>query len=695
MKRAKPVLLVVTVLISLMFSHCGRDTNAPPGGTVPAPAAHGIDLAGMDRSVPRGDDFFRFANGTWLKNTEIPPDRSSWGVGSVLAEQAQQRTREILEGAASGGAPPGSAERKIGDYYASYMDEAAIEAKGLTPTSTLLKTISAISDRRALAAWIGRSLRADVDPLNATNFHTDRVFGLWVSLDFNDPARYAPYLLQGGLGMPDRDYYVDSAPRMETIRASYRAHIAAVIKLAGIPDAEAKAARVFGLEQRIAGVHWTRTESEDVSKANNPWTREDFDRRAPGIDWAAFFEAAGLTQAHMVIVWQPSAITGIAALAGKEPLETWRDYLTFELIDHYAGVLPAPFVEEAFAFYGKVLTGTPQLRSRWKRAVDFTNAALGEAVGKVYVQRFFPPEAKARVQAMVRTIVDAFGKRIDSLTWMNPKTKASAKTKLGTLVVGIGYPDKWRDYARLDIQRGDAFMNEWRSELFEYEYNRNKLGQPVDRSEWAMTPQTVNAVNLPVQNALNFPVAILQPPYFDPAADASVTYGAVGAIIGHEISHSFDDQGSQFDATGRFENWWTPDDLAHFKSASARLVAQYEAYHPFPDLHVNGQLTLSENIADLAGLSAAYDAYRRSRGDRPASRIQGFTGDQAFFVSFAQSWRSRSREAALRQQILTDGHAPDEYRADTVRNIDPWYQAFGVTSGQRLYLEPADRVRVW
>jgi putative endopeptidase len=695
MKPVKPVVIVVTVLTVLIFSHCGRDSSAPRGGTVAAPAARGIDLAGMDRSVPAGDDFFRFGNGAWLKTTEIPPDRSSWGVGSVLAEQAQERTREILEGAAAGGAPPGSAERKIGDYYASYMDEAAIEAKGLAPIGTFLKTISAISDRRALAAWIGRSLRADVDPLNATNFHTDHVFGLWVSLDFNDPARYAPYLLQGGLGMPDRDYYMDGSPQMESIRASYRAHIAAVMKLAGIIDAEAKAARVFGLEQRIAGVHWTRTESEDVSRANNSWTREDFDRRAPGIDWAAFFDAAGLTPVPSFIVWQPSAITGIAALAGKEPLDTWRDYLAFELIDHFAEVLPAAFMEQRFAFYGKVLTGTPQLRSRWKRGVDSTNAALGEAVGKLYVQKFFPPAAKVQVQAMVRTIVEAFGTRIDSLTWMNPKTKASAKTKLGTLIVGIGYPDTWRDYARLDIQRGDAFLNDWRSELFEYEYNRSRLGRPVDRSEWAMTPQTVNAVNLPVQNALNFPAAILQPPYFDPAADASVTYGAIGAIIGHEISHSFDDQGSQFDATGRFNNWWTPDDLAHFKSASARLVAQYDAYRPFPDLHVNGQLTLSENIADLAGLSAAYDAYRRSRGDRPAARIQGFTGDQALFLSFAQSWRGKSREAAVRQQILTDGHAPDEYRADTVRNIDPWYQAFSITSGQRLYLEPGDRVRVW
>jgi putative endopeptidase len=696
MKHLDPAALIAATLVILASCQCGRTSDRSPVGEAAHPdAAHDIDLAGMDRSALPGDDFFRFANGTWLKNTEIPPDRSSAGVWSVLIERAAERTHDLLERAALGSAPAGSDERKIGDYYASYMDEAEIESKGVRPISDSLKAIAAIPDRRALAEWIGRSLRTDVDPLNATNLHTDRVFGLWVSQDLNDPGRYAPYLLQGGLGLPDREYYLDTSPRMEAIRSSYRSHIAAMLKLAGEDDAETRSARVFGLEERIAAVHWTRTESEDVLKANNPWRREDFARRAPGLDWTTFFDAAGLKDAPAFIVWQPGAVTGIAALLAEQPLNVWRDYLAFEVINHNAGVLPKAFVEQRFAFYGKVLAGTPQLRDRWKRAVDSTSRALPEAVGKLYVQRFFPPEAKARVQAIVKDLVAAFGRRIDSVTWMNPKTKASARAKLTTLTVGIGYPDTWRDYSKLEIVRSNALMNDWAAELFDYRHDIGKLGQPVDRTEWWIAPQTVNALNLPVQNALNFPAAVLEPPFFDPAADAAVQYGSIGTIIGHEVSHSFDDQGSQFDATGRLANWWTPDDLAHFKAASATLVAQYGAYRPFPDLHVNGQLTLGENIADLAGLRAAYDAYRLSHGGRPASPRGGFTDDQKFFISFGQNWRGKTREPALRDQILTDGHAPDEYRADTVRNIDAWHQAFDVKPTQRLYLPPDDRVRVW
>ena len=649
----------------------------------------------MDRSVNPGDDFYQFANGNWLKSTEIPPDRSSIGVFSVLSEQSSQRTHELLEHAAANAATAGLDERKIGDYYASYLDEGAIEAKGTQPLSDSLKMIAAISNRRALAEWIGRSLRTDVDPVNATNFHTDRVFGLWIAQDFNAPTRYMPYLLQGGLGLPDREYYLDKSPRMDAIRSSYRSHITAMLKIAGIDDVDARAARVFDLEKRIAAVHWTLVESEDVLKANNPWTREAFPRRAPGLDWTTFFEAAGLKNASVFMVWQPSAVTGLSALIAKQPLDAWRDYLTFQVINHNADVLPKAFVDQRFALYGKVLSGTPQLRDRWKRAVDSTSEAMPEAVGKLYVQRFFPPEAKARIQSIVKDLETAFGRRIDSLSWMNPKTKASAKAKLGTLSIGIGYPDKWRDYAKLEIVRGDAFGNAERAELFEYERNTSKLGQPVDRSEWWISPQTVNALNLPVQNALNFPAAILEPPFFDPLADAPVQYGAIGAIIGHEVSHSFDDQGSQFDAAGRLSNWWTPDDLAHFKAAAAKLIAQYDAYQPFPDLHVKGQQTLGENIADLAGLAAAFDAYRLARGDRPATVRDGLTDDQRFFVSFAQSWRKRWREPELRRRVQTNGHAPDDYRADTIRNLDPWYQAFDVKPPQRLYLSPEARVRVW
>jgi len=661
-----------------------------------AAAVHDIDVAGMDRTVRPGDDFFAYANGAWFKNAEIPPDRSSTGVWAELAEQAGARTREILEHAAGSAAAAGSTERKVGDYYASYMDAPAIEAKGLAPVEPFLKKIAAISDRRAFAAWACSSLRADVDALNSTNFFTEHLFGLWFTQDLNDPSRNTAYLLQGGLGMPDRDYYLEPAPEMQAARTAYRSHVAAMLKLAKIADADRKADAIAALEHDIAAVHATRTESVDVSKANNPWPRDEFATRAPGLDWPACFSAAGLDAAPRIIVWHPKAVSGISALVAKTPIEVWRDYLTFHLLNEYAGVLPQAFVEQRFAFYGKTLSGTPRLRDRWKRAVDATNDALGDGVGELYVRQHFPPEARARLQAIVKTIVAAFERRVDALTWMDPKTKAGAKAKLSTLVVGIGYPDTWRDYSTLQVVRGEAFMNAWRASLFEYELQRAKLRRPVDRGEWWMTPQTVNAVNLPLQNALNFPAAILQPPFYDPQAAAAVVYGAIGTVIGHEISHSFDDQGSQFDASGRLRSWWTDADFAHFKEASARLVAQYNAYTPLPNLHINGQLTLSENIADVAGLSASYDAYKASSdGGHDSGPADGFTDEQRFFISFGQNWRSKMREPLLRQVIVTDGHAPDEYRADTVRNIDAWYAAFDVKQDQRLYLAAPERVRVW
>ena len=495
--------------------------------------------------------------------------------------------------------------------------------------------------------------------------------------------------------MPDRDYYLDASPRMAEIRTRYQAHIAAVLKLAGIPDGDAKAARIFGLEHRIAEAHVSRVDSEDVLKGNNHWTRQDFIGRAPGLDWQAFFSAAGLDVQNEFVVWQPSAVTGIAALVRDQPLETWKEYLTFRAIERASSFLPKAFIDEQFAFYGKVLTGIPKLPERWKLGVEVTDAALGEVVGRLYVARYFPPAEKARAEEMVRNEVAAFGRRIDGLDWMAPETKIKAKAKLAALKVGVGYPDKWRDYSALEVVRGDALGNAQRASLFRYRWNLKKLGQPVDRGEWVMNPQLVNAVNLPAMNALNFPAAILQPPDFDPARPAVMDYGSIGAVIGHEISHSFDDQGALFDASGRLENWWTKDDFAHFNASAGALVRQYDGYHPFDDLSVNGKLTVSENIADVAGLAAAYDAYRLSLGGKEAPTVQGLTGDQQFFLSFAQSWRTKFREPALRQRIVIDGHAPAEYRADTVRNLDAWYDAFSVKQGQKLYLAPKDRVRVW
>jgi predicted metalloendopeptidase len=659
------------------------------------PAGVGLDLAGIDSSVAPGTDFFAYANGTWLKTTPIPPDRATYGVAAVVAERTGQRTRELIEQAAGAHAPAGSDTRKIGDYYTSFMDEAGIEAKGLAPLQPELDRIQAIRDRRALARFLGSTLRADVDVLNATNLYTDNLFGLWIAQDLDEPSRYVPFILQGGLDMPDRAYYLDPSPRMAEIRAKCQAHVARMLALAHVSDAEARAARIFEFEHKIAEAHGTREDTADVQKGNNHWTRKQFDTAAPGLDWQEYFAASGLGRQQDFVVWQPGAVTGLSALVASQPLDTWKDYLVFHAIEHRAGLLPKAFGDEAFAFHGTELSGTPARRERWKRAVDATSIALGEAVGRLYVERYFPPAAKARVEGMVRNILAAFGRRIDKLGWMAPATKAQAKAKLAALKVGVGYPDRWVDYSGLQVVAGDAFGNSERAEMFELHRNLDKLGRTVDRSEWVMTPQTVNAVNLPAMNAMNFPAAILQPPYFDPDRPLAMDYGAIGATIGHEISHSFDDQGAQFDATGRLRNWWTPDDLAHFQASGAKLVQQYDAYKPFPDLAVNGKLTLSENIADVAGLAAAYDAYTLSRGGKPAPVVEGLTGDQQFFLSFAQSWRAKFREPALRAQVLEDGHAPDEYRADTVRNLDVWYDAFAVTPSQALYLAPGDRVRVW
>jgi predicted metalloendopeptidase len=660
-----------------------------------ANAPSGIDLEAIDRSVVPGDDFFAYANGAWIKSTEIPADRSTWGTGEVLTEQTAQRTADLIVETAKTKAPPGSDARKIGDYYASFMDEAGIEAKGLVPLKPTLDTVAAIGDAAGLARVLGSTLRADVDVLNNTNFYTDNLFGLWVAQDLDDPSRYSPFLLQGGLGLPDRDYYLDASPRMAEIRALYEAHIAAVLKLAGIDDAPGKAARIVALEDRIARAHTSRVDSSDVRKGNNHWTRQDFLDRAPGLDWPAFFAAAGLDGQKDFVVWQPEAVTGLAAAVSALPLATWKDYLTLRALERASPFLPSAFVRERFAFYGTVLSGTPVISDRWKRGVAATDAALGEAVGKLYVARYFPPSEKARAEAMVRNEVAAFGRRIDRLAWMAPETKAKAKAKLNALRVGVGYPDKWRDYSALEVVPGDALGNAFRASLFEYRRNLKKLGQPVDRGEWVMNPQLVNAVNLPAMNAMNFPAAILQPPYFDATRPAVMDYGATGATIGHEISHSFDDQGALFDSSGRLFNWWTKEDFAHFEESSGRIIRQYDGYRPFPDLAVNGRLTVSENIADVAGLAVAYDAYRLSLAGKEAQTVQGLTGDQQFFLAFAQSWRQKSREPARREGILTDSHAPDEYRGDTVRNLDPWYDAFAVKPGQALFLAPQDRVRIW
>jgi len=661
----------------------------------PTPDKHGINVANMDRSVKPGDNWYEFCNGDWLKRTTIPPDRGSVGVFSQLFDLATKRTSDLIEEIAKEKAAPGTESQQIADLYKSYMDEKAIEDRGLSPIKPHLDALAAIKDKRELARALGETLRADVDALNNTNFHTSNLFGIWVAPDFNDPAHYTAYMMQGGTVLPTKAYYLSDTPHMKEIQTKYQAHVAAMLKLAGFNDVDTRAARVVGLEHAIAEKQLTLAQNEDVHKANNPWTEADFAKKAPGLDWDEYFHGAGLQNQQNFIVWQPTAFAGESALVESEPLETWKDWLAFHLIEQYAGELPKSFADERFAFVGPVLSGTPEQMARWKRGVFLVNGELGDAVGKIYAKRYFSPEAKAQAEEMVSNIVKAFEHRIDALTWMDPKTKEQAKEKLAKLYVGIGYPEEWHSYAGLEIKPDDLFGNVWRGSLFHYHQQLDRLGKPVDRHEWSMTPQTVNAVNLPLQDALNFPAAILQPPFFDPKAPSVVNYGAIGSVIGHEISHTFDTEGSTFDAEGRMRNWWTPADFAHFKADTAKLAAQYDTYKPFADVSVNGEQTLAEDIADLAGVTASFAAYHASVNGKPGPTVDGFSADQQFFVAFGQNWSSKTRDAALRQQVLTDVHAPAKYRADEVRNVDAWYESFVVKPGETLYLSPADRVHVW
>ena len=655
----------------------------------------GVDLAGIDHSVKPGDDFDGYANGTWRKTAVIPADRASTGIFLQVFEKAEQRNAELIKAAAANKAPTGSNERKIADYYAAYMDQASIDAHGLRPLRPQLRRIDAIRTRSDLASVLGSQLRADVDPINATNFSTEHLFGLFVTQGLEDPSHNVAYLLQGGLGMPNRDYYLDPDKDMAGFRTKYQAYIATQLEEAGVVDADAKAKAIFDLETKIAKAQESLVDSEDVHKANNPWSMADFASKAPGLDWATYFQAAGLDTQKQIVAWQPRAITGLATLVASEPLDTWKAYLAFHTINHSAGMLPKAFADASFEFYGHTLQGTPKQRDRWKRAIGAVNNDLGDAVGQIYVKKYFPASSKAQVQQMVSNILAAFADRVDALDWMTPATKQKAKAKIATVRVGVGYPETWRNYADLEIRPDDAVGNHLRAEEHEYQHQLAKLGQPVDKGEWWMTPQTVNAVNLPLQNALNFPAAILEAPFFDPKADAAANYGSIGAVIGHEISHSFDNTGADFDADGRMANWWTPEDEAHFKAAGQKLVAQYSAYEPLPGLHINGQQTLGENIADVSGLTISWLAYHKSLGGKQAPVIDGLTGDQRFFLAFAQSWREKTRDAALRAQVISDGHSPGNFRAETVRNLDAWYDAFSPKPGEKLYLAPKDRVKIW
>ena len=655
----------------------------------------GISKTAMDTSVKPGDDFYAYANGNWQKTTAIPADRSSTGAFYIAFLETEKRTRELVDAIVKSGGDPKTDDGRIAAFYNAYMNTKAIDAAGMKPVEADLARFAAITDKASLSKVLGEQTRADVDPLNATDFNTENLFGIFVTQGLATPGEVIPYVLQGGLGLPEREYYLSADPKMATIRTQYQAYIAKLLTAAGQPDAEAKAKRIYDLEVKIAKAHASREESEDFAKSAGVWAKGDFAKKAPGIDWDAYFAAAGLDKAAKFGAYHAKAITGLSALVASEPLDTWKDWLAFHQINSHTDVLPTALDNAHFAFYGTTLSGTPQQRSRDKRALDALNTDLGDAVGRVYAEKYFPASAKAEVGDMVKGIKAAFATRVNAIDWMAPETKKEAIKKVETIVVGVGYPETWRDYGSYTVSADNAYANEIAGGKAEYAHQLAKIGKPMDKAEWWMTPQTVNAVNLPVQNALNFPAAILQPPFFNAAADPAYNYGAIGAVIGHEISHSFDNNGAAFDSTGALRNWWTAADLKKFEEAGAALAAQFDTYKPFPDLAVNGKLTLGENIADVAGLQAAYDAYHASLGGKAAPVIDGFTGDQRFFIAYAQTWATKMRDEALRQRVATDGHAPGMYRALTVRNLDAWYKAFDVKEGDALYLAPDKRVRVW
>jgi len=668
---------------------------AAPLAAAPQAAPLGIDGTAMDKTVRPGDEFYLFANGSWLAQARIPEDRSRIGSHTVAADETERQQLQLIAKILASRAAAGTDEARVRDYWRAYMGTAAIDKLGMAPLKADLARYAAISDKAQLVRVLGDQTESDLDLFNNNNdMATENLFGLFITKALKSDE-VVPYLFQGGIALPDREYYVSAEPRMVTVRAQYLTYITDLLHLSGIDQPEARAARILDLETKIAAAHPGKAEVADFTTGAALWTRADFARNAPGIDWDAYFAAARMPAQQTFDAYSPAAITGLAALVASEPLDAWKDWLAFHRINANTDVLPGRIDALHFAFFETTLSGTPQQRTREKRALASVNADLGNALGKLYVEAYFPPAAKRQVEEMAAHIKHAFARRVDALDWMSPATRTEARAKLDGMVVSVGYPDTWLDYSMVNIRPGQAYANRMAAIRGRTLQQLAKLGHPQERGEWWMNPQLVNAVNLPVQNALNFPAAILQKPFFDPKADLAANYGAIGAVIGHEISHSFDSSGALVDAQGLLRNWWTAQDLAHFETQSQALVAQYDAYAAFPDLHLNGKLELGENGADVAGLVAAYDAYREALGGSELPVIDGFTGDQRFFIAFAQSWASKDREGALRRQVIGNAHAPGQYRALTVRNVDAWYKAFDVKPGDKLYLPPEKRVKLW
>jgi putative endopeptidase len=643
----------------------------------------GLDLTARNLSVKPGDDFFAYANGTWYDTYEIPEDRSSYGIFTKLDEQSQQRVREIIEEAAASQPRPGTPEQKIGDYYASFMDEARIESLGLGPIRPELERIAALKDHKELARLFG-----------SPGYQS--TFDVGMGPDLKNPNVYTVGIGQGGLGLPDRDFYVKDDPQLAQIRARYEAYIATMLGLADVPDAQAKARRIMAFETAIAEVSWPIEKRRDVEAMYNPRTVEQLREYGPGFDWQAFLDAAELGSRKAVVIGELTAVRDIAQLLRSTPLDTLKDYLTFHHLNNHASYLPKRFDEARFAFYGTAMRGQPKQRERWKRAVDAVNGALGEQVAQVYVAKYFPPESKAKMEALVANLRAALAARLDNLTWMTPETRKRAHEKLATFLPKIGYPDKWKDYSSLEVKRDDLLGNVRRAALWDWRRQVARLDEPVDRSEWFMNPQEINAYYNPQNNEIVFPAAILEPPFFDPNADDAVNYGAIGAVIGHEIGHGFDDQGRKFGPDGSLHDWWTEADSAAFMERAQKLVQQYSQYEVLPGLKVNGASTLGENIGDLGGLNMAYEAYRLSLKGKEPPVLGGLTGDQRFFLSWAQVWRAKYREGVLRELVMSDVHSPVYFRVNgAVRNMDAWYKAFNVQPGDKLYLPPEERVSIW
>src|SRR5690348_518240 len=659
---------------------------APVARAQSSTLALGIDTTNFDRSVRPQDDFFRFVNGGWLAHTEIPADASSWGAFNELRENSRTALHSIVEEAARSKAPAGSESRKIGDLYASYMDSARVESLGISPLKKDLAAIAKLTSTSQLPATFAHFARIRVQG----------PFSVGVGADQKSSRENIVSISQGGLGLPDREYYLSNDAKMKETREAYRAYITKLLTLAEQPDPAGAADRIIALETAIAGKHWDRAKNRDRNATYNRMTVAQLAAMSPSYDWRAYLMDAGLGAAKDVVVRQPDYISAMDGVIKDTPASTWREYLTFKLLDSYADELPSAFQQARFDFRGRTLSGQQAQSERWKRGVDEVEGIMGEAVGKFYVRGNFKPAAKGRMDAMVRNLRQAYAVGIDSLEGMGPATKAAAKAKLAKFTVKIAYPDKWRDYSKLTIKRNDLYGNAKRAAEFRYDDMVSQLGKPVDKSRWGMTPQTVNAYYNASNNEIVFPAAILQPPFFDVNADDAVNYGAIGAVIGHEIGHGFDDQGRKSDGYGNLRDWWTAADAAAFEARTTKLGAQYDAIMPIDSIHINGKLTMGENIGDLSGLAQAYRAYHMSLHGKPAPVIDGYTGDQRFFMGFAQIWRTKTRDAALRQQLLTDPHSPGTARAYVpLINNDAFDAAWDVKPGDKMYIPPADRVKIW